>query len=253
VHGPEEFDKPDALHLSEKVQAAQAVVAISSYGRSQLWRWLPLAHWDKVQEVHCGLDAEFFDVPRWPVPDVPRLVCVGRLCEQKGQLLLVRAAAALKAQGRAFELVLAGDGPMRGDIERAMHALGVSDRIRITGWIDGAQVREWIDTSRALVLPSFAEGLPVVVMEAMARGRPVITTAVAGIPELVRDGQDGWLLSAGCALSLERALAACLDAPVSELTRMGDAAAVRVRERHHVDTEAARLAAMFRQVATGPI
>lgn len=249
VHGPEEFDKPEALHLGDKAQAARAVVAISSFGRSQLWRWMPLAHWPKVEEVHCGLDAEFFDVPRRPVPDVPRLLCVGRLCEQKGQLLLVQAAAALRAQGRHFELVLAGDGPMRPDVEQAMARLGVADCVSITGWISSARVRELIDGCRALVLPSFAEGLPVVVMEAMARGRPVITTAVAGIPELVRDGQDGWLLTAGCAEALEQAMRACLDTPAAELACMGEAAALRVRERHHVDVEAGRLAALFRRVA----
>lgn len=247
VHGPEEFDKPDALHLADKIAAARAVVAISSFGRSQLWRWVPLAHWPKVVEVHCGLDAEFFDAPRLPVPDVPRLVCVGRLCEQKGQLLLVQAAAALKAQGLTFELVLAGDGPMRADVERAISALNVTDCVRITGWISGTEVRDWIDTSRALVLPSFAEGLPVVVMEAMARGRPVITTAVAGIPELVRHGQDGWLLTAGSVEAVREAMAACLNTPAADLARMGEAAAQRVRTRHDADHEATRLATLFQE------
>ncbi len=177
---------------------------------------------------------------------------MGRLCEQKGQLLLVQAAAALKAQGLAFELVLAGDGPMRADVERAITALGVADCVRITGWISGTQVRDWIDASRALVLPSFAEGLPVVVMEAMARGRPVITTAVAGIPELVRHSQDGWLLTAGSVEAVRDAMAACLNTPVADLARMGDGAAQRVRVRHDADHEAARLATLFCECGADP-
>ena len=99
VHGPEEFDKPTFLKLREKVRHASFVVAISSYGRSQLYRWIDYPDWSKVQVVHCGLEPAFHQVPVSAIPDAPRLVCVGRLCEQKGQLLLVNALARLHAQG----------------------------------------------------------------------------------------------------------------------------------------------------------
>ena len=246
VHGPEEFDKPQFLHIGEKVRRAAFVAAVSSYGRSQLYRWVAHAHWDKVKVVHCGLEAAFHAGPPVPVPAVPRLVCVGRLCEQKGQLLLLEAAQKLAAQGTTFELVLAGDGEMRAEIETLIARHGLQGQVRITGWISSGQVREELLAARALVLPSFAEGLPVVIMEAMALRRPVLTTYVAGIPELVRPGENGWLFPAGAVEELAAAMADCLGQPDEVLQRMGDAAHQRVLERHDIDTEAAKLASYFR-------
>ncbi|WP_194788847.1 glycosyltransferase [Pseudomonas sp. UFMG81] len=249
VHGPEEFDKPQFLHVGEKVRHAAFVNAVSSYGRSQLFRWVAHEHWDKVRVVHCGLERSFHDVPAVAAPAAPRLVCVGRLCEQKGQLLLLEAARLLAAQGVAFELVLAGDGEMRAQLEALIARHGLQAQVRITGWISSAQVREEILAARALVLPSFAEGLPVVIMEAMALRRPVLTTYVAGIPELVRPGENGWLFPAGAVQELAAAMADCLAQPPEVLQRMGEAAYQRVLERHDIDTEAARLAGYFRASA----
>jgi glycosyltransferase involved in cell wall biosynthesis len=180
------------------------------------------------------------------VAAAPRLVCVGRLCEQKGQLLLVRACARLAARKVLFELVLAGDGEMRQEIEREVALLGLQRQVRITGWISAARVREEIVSARALVLPSFAEGLPVVLMEAMALRRPVLTTYVAGIPELVRDGVHGWLLPAGDVEALVRALEECLAASDGTLARMGEAGRARVLAAHSIEAEAAKLARLFR-------
>ena len=106
-------------------------------------------------------------------------------------------------------------------------------------------------TARALVLPSFAEGLPVVIMEAMALRRPVITTFVAGIPELVIDGATGWLVPAGDIDALAQAIEACLAATPDALARMGEAAHQRVLERHDIDREAAKLAALFAGLGQG--
>ena len=249
VHGPEEFDKPQFLHMGEKVRRAAFVAAVSSYGRSQLFRWVAHEHWPKVKVVHCGLERGFHEVAPVDVPSVPRLVCVGRLCEQKGQLLLLEAARQLAAQSIDFELVLAGDGEMRQQIEALIARHGLQRRVRITGWISSAQVREEILAARALVLPSFAEGLPVVIMEAMALRRPVLTTYVAGIPELVRPGENGWLFPAGAVDELAEAMADCLCQPADVLQRMGEAAYQRVLQRHDIDTEAARLAAYFKASA----
>jgi colanic acid/amylovoran biosynthesis glycosyltransferase len=250
VHGPEEFDRPEFIGLAEKSRRAAFVVAISSFGRSQLYRWVDHAQWAKVQVVHCGLDAAFHAVAPTDPPAVPRLVCVGRLCEQKGQLLLVEAAARVIRHGVPLQLVLAGDGEMRAEIEAAIDALGVRDHVRITGWIGSEQVRDEIVSARALVLPSFAEGLPVVIMEAMALRRPVISTFVAGIPELVRSGENGWLFPAGDIDALVAAIEACLATPPEVLARMADAAQQRVLARHDIDIEAAKLAALFARSST---
>jgi colanic acid/amylovoran biosynthesis glycosyltransferase len=246
VHGPEEFDKPQFIGLGPKVERARFVVAISSYGRSQLYRWVAHTQWPKVQVVHCGLEAAFHNVTPTDPPDLPRLVCVGRLCEQKGQLLLIQAMALLAQRGVVWELVLAGDGEMRPDIEALVAQHGLQAQVRITGWISSAQVRTEILGARAMVLPSFAEGLPVVIMEAMALRRPVLTTAIAGIPELVRPGESGWLFAAGAVDELADAIASCLATPVAQLALMGGQAHRRVLERHNIDTEAAKLAEHFK-------
>lgn len=243
VHGIETYEG-----LAKKVQDCAFVVAVSSYGRAQLYRFIEHRHWPKVQVVHCGLDAAFYAVPATTPPAARRLVCIGRLSEVKGHLLLVEAAARLAAQGVEFDLVLAGDGEMRADVEALIAQHKLQARVHITGWISSAEVRDEILAARALVVPSFAEGLPVVIMEAMALKRPVISTFVGGIPELVIPGEHGWLVPAGDVDALARAMRACLDAPANVLSRIGEAAHQCVLARHDVDTEAAKLATLFEAV-----
>lgn len=245
VHGPEEFDKPLQLKLREKVQGAAFVVAITSFCRSQLFRWTDPADWDRIRIVHCGLDDAFLAAPASPPPAAPRLVCVGRICEQKGQLLLVKACAVLKERGVAVELVLAGDGEMRGAVEAAIARHGLSDQVSITGWLSGEEVRAVLGEARGLVLPSFGEGLPVVIMEAMALGRPPITTYIAGIPELVRDGVEGLLVPAGDVEALADAMERFLAMEPAALDAMAERARARVRERHAIGPQAAKLLALF--------
>lgn len=248
VHGPEEFDRPEALRLGEKVRQSAFAVAISSFGRSQMYRWVGYADWPRVKVVHCGLEAGFHaGTEDLAAPAASRLVCVGRICEQKGQLLLIAALKTVVDKRVPVELVLAGDGEMRAEVEALVATAGLAAHVRITGWISSAQVREEILAARALVLPSFAEGLPVVLMEAMALGRPVISTFVAGIPELVRHGEDGWLVPAGDVGALASAIEDCLQAPASTLARMAESARARALTRHSIATEAAKLAALFRE------
>jgi len=246
VHGPEEFLGP--MGLNEKVHRSAFTVAISSHGRSQIYFRSHFNDWQKVRQVHCGVEKAFYDVSPSPCHAV-RLVCVGRLCEAKGQLLLVAAAAELAAKGLAFELILAGDGPLRGELEALIQSLDLQQRIRITGWISSAEVRAQILASRALVLPSFAEGLPVVIMEAMSLRRPIISTYIGGIPELVLDGVNGWLIPAGSVQDLAAAMQHCLSCAPEELQRLGNAAFERVLSRHCIDTEAAKLAGLFSEAS----
>jgi glycosyltransferase involved in cell wall biosynthesis len=243
VHGPEEFSRP--MGLEEKTRRAAFVVAISDFGRSQMLMRLPLCEWDKVKIVRCGLEPGFYGIATRLVPDTKRIVCVGRLCEAKGQFLLVQAVASLAASDIEIDLVLAGDGPLRAAIERQIESLGIRERVHITGWISGDQVREEILAARALVLPSFAEGLPVVIMEAMALRRPALATYVAGIPELVRPGENGWLFAAGSQEHLEEALVACLRTPVERLRELGERAHNDMLAAHSIDHEVSKLAALF--------
>ncbi|NJS12982.1 MAG: glycosyltransferase family 4 protein [Microcoleus sp. CSU_2_2] len=238
VHGPEEFDKATLLALEEKIKRSTFVAAVSSFGKSQIFRWCDRSLWSKIHVIHCGVDAAFLVHPHVPIPAAPRLVCIGRLSEQKGHLLLLEAAHLLAVEGLDFKLVFVGDGPLRSDIEKQIAEYGLQKHIEITGWASSEQVREQLLAARAMVLPSFAEGLPVVIMEALALNRPVISTYVAGIPELVEPGVCGWLVPPGSAETLAIAMGAALQAPLEKLEEMGKAGAERVARQHNIDLEA---------------
>jgi glycosyltransferase involved in cell wall biosynthesis len=244
VHGPEEFDKARSIGLSEKIRRSQFVVAISSFGRSQLYRLVDHTVWPKVRVVRCGLDESLFAVPR-SISCAMRFVCVGRLCEQKGQLLLIEAVHRLISEGRKFELVLAGDGELRNDLEVLIARYRLRDFVSITGWLTGERVQEEILSARAMILPSFAEGLPVVLMEAMALHRPVISTYVGGISELVSPGEHGWLVPSGDVVELANAISACLETSADKLAQMGQAAYQRAYSLHTSTTQAHQLSVLF--------
>jgi glycosyltransferase involved in cell wall biosynthesis len=246
VHGPTEYDAPIAFSLGRKIAASRFVVAITHFGRSQLSRWVSPRLWERIRIVHCGVSEEFLaDGPE--VPDVERFVNIGRLTPQKGQVVLLEALALLRERGRRPHLVLGGDGEMRPEIEAAIDRLGLRDQVTITGWISEAEVRRHLAESRCMVLPSFAEGLPVVIMEALAMRRPVISTYIAGIPELVVPGEVGWLAPASDASRLAECMLEALDAPVERLRAMGSKGRELVRERHRVTTETAKLEDHFRE------
>jgi glycosyltransferase involved in cell wall biosynthesis len=245
MHGPEEFDSPRALSLSDKIHHAAFVVAISEFTRSQLFRWAAYPDWPKICVVHCGVDELFLGSGPTPVPDVPRFVNVGRLAEQKGQMVLIEAVARLGERGIACEVVIVGDGPLRAEAEYLIDRFGLRAQVRITGYLSNCDVLREIRDSRALVLPSFAEGLPGVFFEAFALGRPVIGTYVAGTPELVEPGACGWLVPAGSVEDLAEAMREALATPIADLERMGREGARRVAERHNALTEAGKLSALF--------
>jgi colanic acid/amylovoran biosynthesis glycosyltransferase len=245
VHGPEEFDKVQAIALPEKIKRAAFVVAISAFGKSQLYRWCPFSEWSKIHIVHCGIDQAFLAKAPVPIPMEPHLVCVGRICEDKGQLLLVHAAHQLSSEGLKFKLTFVGDGPLRSELEALITTYGLEDQIQITGWASSTKVQQFLLDAQAMVLPSFAEGLPVVIMEALVLGRPVISTTIAGIPELVEPGISGWLVPPGSVEALTHAMRSALQTPVTELEKMGQAGAKRVAEQHDVVQEARKLAQLF--------
>lgn len=245
VHGPEEFDNVHLISLPEKIKRAKFVVAISSFGKSQLYRWTSFENWSKIHVVRCGVDQSFFNEMFLPIPDAPRFVCIGRLTEQKGHVLLLQAAHQLLKEGKSFKLIFVGDGELRPQIENLIELFDLQNHVEITGWASGAEVRSHLIQSRALVLPSFAEGLPVVIMEALALGRPVISTYVAGIPELVESGINGWLVSPGSVDALAIAMRLALNSSVQELAKMGKIGVERVTKFHNSDIEAHTLASLF--------
>ena len=244
VHGPDEFDAPVPLDLAGKIADAAAVVAISSYGRSQLMRWSAPHHWPKLAVVRCGLDRAFLDAPTSAPAAEPNFCCVVRLSAQKGLPLLIDACAVLKSRGLRFTLTLVGEGELKGELQAQAARTGLEQEVRFVGACDAEGVRRHLVASKAFVLPSFAEGLPVVLMEALAMGRPVITTAIAGIPELV-DEECGWLVPAGSVDALAAAMADALDIPIERLAAMGAVGKSRVGAMHSAKANAAELLHLF--------
>jgi glycosyltransferase involved in cell wall biosynthesis len=251
IHGPDEFDSPHQLDLAGKVRDCKFCVAISSFGRSQIMRWSAYSDWHKIKVVRCGVDQSFITLgDTRAVSDAPDLCAVARLSGQKGIPLLLDAVAELKRRGRKFRITLIGDGEMRADIERIVVDNELAEHVVLVGWADSATVIEHLLNSRAMVLPSFAEGLPVVIMEALALGRPVIVSAIAGTPELV-DESCGWLVPAGSTVDLVSAMEEALDAPASKLNQMGQIGRMRVQTYHDAQRNSQHLAALIRMEEAG--
>jgi colanic acid/amylovoran biosynthesis glycosyltransferase len=251
VHGPEEFERSSGIHLREKVERARFVVAISEYGRTQIWRFTKAADWPKVVVVRCGVDGTFLAPPSTPLPGAPELLWIGRLAAEKGIPILLAACRLLLARGIAFRLTMVGGGPLQSEVERELASADLGPCLRWVGWAASPAIRDHLDRSLGLVVASFAEGLPVVLMEALARARPVVATAIAGIPELVQTGATGWLVPAGRTDLLADAMQAMLGTPTAELAKLGDNGRRRVAAAHDADREAGVLLQAMRTAIAG--
>jgi glycosyltransferase involved in cell wall biosynthesis len=253
-HGPEEYDKGKSISLSTKINKAKFVLAISYFGRSQLYRYTNYKNWSKIHIIRCTVSEKFIDSRLGSDSDSDSdsndLICIGRLCEQKGQALLVDVVSELNSEGHNISLVLVGDGEMRGIIEEKIRQKQMENHITITGWASEAQVIEYIKNSKALLLPSFAEGLPVVIMESFALKKPVISSLIAGIPELVKDGHNGWLTPASDINSIKRAILELQSIAPAKLKDMGLNGRERVLKYHNSKLEAAKLANIFVKYST---
>ncbi|MEO0400384.1 MAG: glycosyltransferase family 4 protein [Pseudomonadota bacterium] len=242
VHGPDEFDTVSPAEYRRKVARAEKVFAISHYCRGVLMRKVGFEARDKLEIVRCGVDLEAFAAAAAPASasDSNIFTCVGRLCPQKAQVLILEALELLLAKGIDAKIVFIGDGELRDAVESQIQAHGLSNNVELRGWQNPDQIRDAIRQSRAFLLPSLAEGLPVSIMEAYAMGKPVISTYIAGIPELV-DDKAGWIIPSGNSADIANAMAACLSTSLSNLGSMGETGQTRVRERHDIQKQARRI------------
>ncbi|NTU93695.1 MAG: glycosyltransferase [Chlorobiaceae bacterium] len=197
VHGPDIFYTVDTALLAEKIDEASFVRCISHYCRSQVMRISDPSVWDKHHIVRCGVDPELYTVREEPANTVVNLLCVGRLVPAKGQHLLIEACRRLRDEGFRFMLTIVGEGPDKESLRRQVSAGNLGDFVTFTGVLGQDKVRECYDRADMFILASFAEGVPVVLMEAMAKEIPVISTRITGIPELIDHGQDGLLATPG--------------------------------------------------------
>jgi colanic acid/amylovoran biosynthesis glycosyltransferase len=245
AHGTETFEDPQEVSIEIKLQRASFAIAVSEWGRAQLLQWAPRDRHDRVHVVRCGVDDSFLNEPTTPVPSTARLVCVSRISPEKGVDVLCDAIRILHRESRDFEVALVGDGDGRDLLVQALEQDGAAHRLLMLGWGDGDVVRRELHAARALVLPSRGEGLPVVLMEAMALQRPAVATDVGAVSELVQDGVTGWLVPSGDAEALAAGMRAVLAASPEQLTAMGQHGRRQIEERHDVQREARRLKSMF--------
>ena len=248
AHGPDEFVDWGRSSLGLKVAESRFAIAISNYCRVQLARASGMDHWDKLHIVGCGIDVEEFASSEAPFNKEAPFVSVGRLCPQKAQTLVVEALAQVAAKHPEIRVNLIGDGESRADVEAAIKRLGLSENVKLLGWRDNQTVRDELSRARALLLPSFAEGLPVVIMEALALGRPAISTYIAGIPELVDDG-CGWIIPAGSVDNIAQAMDAALSTSPTKLKALGQEGRRRVMERHDIRKNSAALLDLIRKTS----
>jgi glycosyltransferase involved in cell wall biosynthesis len=234
IHGYHEFATEDTARLRQKMIEVDGVAAISHFTRAQLMRLSEPRDWPKISVVRCGIDLGVFRLrsatDAGPASSRPLVVVIGRLSPEKGHAVLIDAVEILRDRGVDLDVHCAGEGPLRGELEGRVATAGLSDRVQLLGALPPAEVTQLLHRADVFCLPSFTEGLPVSVMEAMAVGVPVVASAITGMPELVADGSTGWTVPAGSATLLADALLRALEAPDREEIV---AAARRAVERQH--------------------
>jgi glycosyltransferase involved in cell wall biosynthesis/GT2 family glycosyltransferase len=248
LHGPDDLAEPGHWRLDQKIARAGFVACISDYARAQAMLVSGREHWGRLHVIHCGVDpARYAAAAERPGN---RLLFVGRLAAVKGVPLLLQALAEARQARPDLRLTLVGDGPERPALQAEAKALGLAGACDFVGYQSQQAVADLLSRHDALVLPSFAEGVPVVLMEAMAARLPVIATRVAGVPELVEDGVSGLLIPPGDPAPLTAAILRLMTDPDLR-ARMGEAGRARVARDFDAGAEAARLALLFRGALAG--
>lgn len=244
VHGLIELWDVQLSPLIEKVRHSDAIVCISDFTRSQLMTFVDEDQWSKLHVVRCGIEPALYEGVGEPPAGRPRVLCVGRLVPEKGQSVLLHALAEIVQRGVDAELELVGYGPAEENLKRLAKRLGLADRVIFAGAVGQDAIVAHYQAASVFCLPSFWEGVPVVLMEALACRRPVIATAVAGVRELVRDGETGLLVSPGREDELADALERILEDPGLR-RRMGEAGRRVVAGGYDIDASAASLSRLF--------
>ncbi len=247
LHGPHDLFDEKIARMDLKAASASFVACISDFARSQLCRMTDPAHWDRFHVVRCGIDPGAFPLrPSRPIGRPPRIVTVGRIAPEKGHLVLIQALRLLADQGIAAEVEIIGGGPFEAAVRREAARLGVADRTIFAGELLPDELAARLAAADIFCMASFAEGLPISIMEAMAVGLPVVCTWISGIPELAVDGATAMTVPPGNAPALAVALKRVIeDAPLRE--RLIAAARAEVVRLHTRDHNVAALDALFRE------
>jgi glycosyltransferase involved in cell wall biosynthesis len=249
MHGSTEFFDVREHRLPQKVELAGFVVCVSDHGRSQLMTHVGTDHWDKLRVVHCGIDVSAFEPPERGAADGPgEILTVGRLVPVKGQSLLIEALPELARRAVDARLTIVGDGPQLAELRELARRLGVAERVSFAGAVGQDEIRAHYERADVFALPSFAEGLPVVLIEAMATGLPVVASRITGVPELVEEGVSGELVIPGRGDELADALERVLSAPAERRAEMGRTGRERVVAEFDVERTARQLLDVFSEL-----
>jgi glycosyltransferase involved in cell wall biosynthesis len=246
IHGPAEFEEPASFHLREKIEAATFICAISNYGRSQLMKASNPDQWGKLETVPLGIDPDVF-MPR-STSFFERtsfdIISVARLTPEKAQRILIDAVAKLVNEGRRVRLCLVGEGQDRRALERHIASCDLSGIVRLEGALNQDQLKTLYKESDVFVLASLAEGVPVVLMEAMAMEIPCVATWITGVPELIQNGLDGLLVAPSDVEQLSTAIARLMDDPDLR-RRIARAGRCKVIQQYNLSKNTALLAKVF--------
>jgi len=247
VHGPDEFNDPAGFWLRQKIEASDFVRAISNYARSQLMMHCGSEQWGKIDVAYMAVDPDIFAARPFRENPAPlEMICVGRLAPVKAQRILIAAAAKLVKEGRNVLLHVVGGGPDRQSLEAQVDALGIRNSVVFHGFAPQDKLEALYRQADVFALASFAEGVPGVLMEAMAMEIPCVATGITGVPELIRDGVDGLLVAPSDADAFAAAIARLIDDP--ELRRkVGRAGRQRILEKFNMPLNARILAEIFQR------
>ncbi len=247
VYGYGELHDPVGSRLTARIERALFVRSISRHGRGQLMLSCSRSEWPKLHYVPLGIDpADFPPRPHSSDTSPIRLLCVGRLAPEKGQIFLLNAMVELCRTGPPLRLHLVGDGPDRAWLEREASAIGVAANIEFEGWVDGTRLKTLYAQTDVFVLPSLAEGIPMVLMEAMAMEIPCVAPHITGIPELIEHGVDGMLFHVADVQDLVRMIRTLIESPELRI-RIGQRAHARVEREYNMARNTERLAALLQQ------
>ncbi len=248
VYGFGELHDPSSTHLTERIKSAQFVRSNSKFGRGQLMLSAARSDWPKLLYCPLGIDpAEFTPCAnRKPQPSSIRLLSVGRLSEEKGQAMLIESLGLLSRRGLNIRLHLVGDGPDRRWLEDYAERLGVSSQVAFEGWLNQTQLMELYSGTDIFVLSSLAEGIPMVLLEAMALEKPCVAPCIAGIPELIEHGVNGLLFPVGDVDELSRRICTLAESPALR-EQIGKAARAALVRDYDMAQNTARFAAILEE------
>lgn len=247
IHGPGEFFDQEKFLVRQKAEDSAFTLCISDFGRGGVMRIVDPKHWPRIHTARLGVDTSLFAARTPRSIAVPvQILCVGRLVSVKGQRVLLQAAGLLAVRGHNLHISFIGNGPDAADLAACTAALGLEDSVYFLGVLTHAEIRTRLSEADVFVLPSFAEGIPVALMEAMAIQLAVVSTWSSGIPELITHDVDGLLVQPGSVEELANALEAVLTSPQLR-SRLGLAARQRVLSAYEQSVNLDHTAEIFRK------